>query len=48
MLVVIVLTTTAKISHITKRDIFQISFLQSDGKDNEIALIQILQVFGTI
>ena len=43
-----VLTDTPKISHITKGNIFQIRFPQRDGKDDKIALMQILQVFGTI
>ena len=42
------LTDTPKISHITKGNIFQIRFPQRDGKDDKIALMQILQVFGTI
>ena len=43
-----VLTNSPKISHITKRDIFQIFFPQSDGKYDKIAPMQISQVFRTL
>ena len=43
-----VLTNTPEISHIPKRDIFQICFLQSDEKYEKIALMQISQVFGML
>ena len=46
--VVNVVTNTPKILHITKRDTFQISFPQSERKDDKIALMQIPQVFGTL
>ena len=46
--VVNVETNMPKFSHITKTDIFQICFLQSDGKYDKIPPIQIPQVFGTL
>ena len=46
-LAVNVSTNSPKGSHITKRDIFQVSFPQSDEKCDKGSVMQISQVFGT-
>ena len=43
-----VLTNTPKVSPITTGDIFEINFDQNDEKNDKNALIEILQVFGTL
>ena len=41
-------TNSLKISHITKRDIFQICFPKSEIKYDKSALMQISQLFETL
>ena len=44
----IIVIDSPKISHMTKRDIFQLNFSRSDEKYDESAVVQILAVFGTL
>ena len=43
-----VLTTSPNISHITKRDIFQPNFPQSDEKYDKSAIVHVSAVFETL